>query len=236
MQDCAPRGTLNEHTTSSRTPATTTTHTGLEAHVTAPDMIDTPGGQRPARQVARHECGHAAASLALGYQFDRISMTGPLGPAMYHVEVGTPMKNGHRWVINACGAIADWQSRGLKIRDSQIIQLVLGGEGDTFELDDATTGQVKARVFRSHAVQPGGDLHSLATVFASGPRQEAVPELIRFWREFERFARELRPAIDALTEALLERGQLTYREAWGIVILAMITSPSPMPVLAEWLR
>jgi hypothetical protein len=59
------------------------------------------------------------------------------------------MKRGHNWVIQACGVIADQQARGLGMRGSQLVQLVLGGCGDRFEVDDVATGQVAVRPSRT---------------------------------------------------------------------------------------
>jgi hypothetical protein len=198
-----------------------------------PSSIPTPHGKHPIRHAVQHECGHAAAFWALGIPFDRIAMNGPNGPAVYPVK-GTVINRGHDSVIKLCGAIADQQARGLRIRGSQIVRLVLGGDGQTFELDDAATGKVAVRPSRVPAVQPGGDLHDIATVFATMPRDQAGPEIIALWRECERFAAELRPAIDALAVAVLDRGELSYSEASDIAAAAM--AGRPVPVLAEWLR
>jgi hypothetical protein len=144
------------------------------------------------------------------------------------------MQQGHDFVIKACGAIADYQARGLRIRGGQIVKLILGGDDDIFELDDAATGQVSVRPSRVPAVQPGGDLQNMAALFTGMPRAQAVPEIIRFWRECERFARKLQPAIDALAEVLFACGRLSYSEASDIAAGAM--ADRPIPVLAEWLR
>jgi len=199
-----------------------------------PPSVPTPQGTYNIRHAVQHECGHAAAFWALGIPFDRIAMNGPNGPAVYPVKGGTVMNRGLDSVIKLCGAIADQQARDLRIRGSQIVRLILGGDSQIFEVDDAATGQVAVRPSRTPAVQPGGDLHDIATVFAAMPRDQAVPEVIRLWRECERFAAELRPAIDALAEALLARGELSYAEASAIAAAAM--ADRPVPVLAEWLR
>jgi hypothetical protein len=140
------------------------------------------------------------------------------------------MPTAHSWVISACGLIADYQARDLRMRDSQILQLVLGGKGDSFEVDDARTGRVAVRVSRIPAVQPGGDLNGLACEFAvRTPADYATQGLIGFWRECELFAALLRPAIDALSGAVMVRGALSYQEAAGIARAAMAGKPVP-----EW--
>lgn len=119
------------------------------------------------------------------------------------------------------------------MRGSQIVQLVLGGRGDRFEVDEAATGQVAVRPSRIPPVSPGGDLQGMAVAFAAMPRAEAGPEVIRLWREAEWFAKELRPAIDALAAAVIARGELSYAEASRVATAAM--AGRPVPVLAEWL-
>ena len=160
-------------------------------------------------------------------------MSGPRGPAVYPVP-GTRMQRGSHWVIGACGVIADQQARGLSMRGSQVVRLILGGDTDIFEVDNAATGQVAVRPSRVPPVSPGGDLHDMAVTFAAMPRPQAGPEIIRIWREAERFVRELCPAIDALAAAVLARGELSYAEASDIAAAAM--EGRPVPVLAEWLR
>jgi DNA-binding ferritin-like protein len=44
--------------------------------------------------------------------------------------------------------------------------------------------------------------------------------MIRLWRESERLAAELRPAIDAIAEAVMARGQLSYFETAGFAAAA----------------
>src|SRR5882757_4876419 len=58
--------------------------------------------------------------------------------------------------------------------------------------------------------------------------------IIRIWRESERFAGELRPAIDALAKAVLDRGALSFFVASHVAAAAMANQPTP--VLPEWLR
>jgi hypothetical protein len=202
-------------------------------------LVTTPPASTPAvagtvdiEHVAQHESGHAAAFWALGIAFDRLAMNGSHGPAVYPSQ-GTKTKRSFNWVIQACGVIADQQARGLSMRGSQIVQLILGGRGERFETDDAATGQVAVRPYRGPAVMPGGDLNDMATFFASMPRLQASPEIVRIWREAERFAEELRPAIDALAAAVLGRGELSYAEVSDIASAAM--GDRPVPVLAEWL-
>ena len=198
-----------------------------------PPGVRTPHGVYDVRHVVQHECGHAAASWALGYPFDRIALSGPRGPGVHGIK-GLAVKERHDWVIKACGGIADQQARGMRMRGSQIVQMVLGSNGDRFEIDDAATGQVAVRPSNRPAVQPGGDLHGMAVAFRAMSRDQAVPELISLWRESERFAAELPPAIDALAEAVMARGQLSYSEAADIAAAAM--AGRPIPVLAPWLR
>jgi hypothetical protein len=199
---------------------------------TPPTSTPAASGTVDVRHVAQHESGHAAAFWALGIPFDRLSMNGSHGPAVYP-SPGTRTKRSFNWVIQACGVIADQQARGLRTRGSQIVQLILGGRGDRFEVDDAATGEVAVRPYRGPAVMPGGDLNDMATFFASMPRLQASPEIIRIWREAERFAKELRPVIDALAAAVLARGELTYAEVSDIAAAAM--DGRSVPVLAEWL-
>lgn len=202
--------------------------------------IATQHGNQPLRHVVQHECGHAAVSWALGVPFARIVVDSQLGP---HVEPDASIGSilaGLDWIIRASGFIADYQSRGYKMRGSQIVRMVLGGDNDRFEVDDATTGAVAVRPSRLPAVQPGmngrpaGDLHGMAAEFGTRPRAEATPEVIRFWRACEAYTAELRPAIDALAEAVLDCGELAYGEAAEVAAAAM--SGHPMPVVADWLR
>jgi hypothetical protein len=184
-----------------------------------------------ARQ-AQHECGHATASWALGIPFGRILLSGPQGLPMVEPLPGRVMV-GQDWLIRCCGGIADQQRRGLSMRDSQILKLVFGdGTGDTFEMDDAETGEVAVRPSRLPPVSPGGDLHSIAVTLPEYPN--SVGECIRIWRDSEKFAAECRPAIDALAAALLARAELTYDEAAEIAASAMTGRPAT--VIPEWAR
>jgi len=82
-------------------------------------------------------------------------------------------------------------------------------------------------------VQPGGDLHSLARYFGSQPGSQAGLEVIRLWRDCEQLTAALRPAIDALAENVLERGELRYPEASETAAEAM--AGLAMPTLPHWL-
>jgi hypothetical protein len=95
-----------------------------------PTSIPAPRGTGDIRHVAQHESGHAAAFWALGVPFERLAMNGSHGPAVYPLR-GTSIPRAHNWVIQACGVIADQQARGLSMRGSQIVRLVLGGRGDS---------------------------------------------------------------------------------------------------------
>lgn len=196
-------------------------------------MMPTPEDQS-AEQLARHaqhECGHAAVSWALGIPFARIMLRGSQGIPIVEPQRPNRMMVGQLWLIQCCGAIADQQRRGLRIRDGQILKLVFGdGADDTFEVDDAATGQVAVRPSRVPAVSPGGDLHNMAVTLPTWPNAKA--ECIRVWRDSERFAAECRPAIDALAAALLASVELRYDKAAEIAIAAM--KGNPQPVIPEW--
>ena len=193
----------------------------------------TPDPETLARQ-AQHESGHAAASWFLGIPFKRMLLRGSNGLPMVE-PLPTRIMIGQQWLIQCCGNIADQQRRGLRMRGSQIVKMILGGGNDEFfEVDDAETGQVVLRrVSRIPPVSPGGDLHHMAT---SLPRDFPDParEAIRIWRDSEEFAAECRPAIDALAAALLARGELSYAEAAEIAAAGM--SGKPAPVIPEWAR
>ena len=186
-------------------------------------------------QQAQHESGHAIASWALGIPFQRVTLSDSQGRPRCEPIKGNRVMVGQHWLMMCCGAIADQQRRGLRMRGSQIVKLILGGGADEFfEVDDAETGQVVLRrVSRIPAVSRGGDLHDMAT---SLPRDFPDPtsESIRIWRDSERFAAECRPAIDALAAALLARGELNYDEAAEIAVKAMVGKPAP--VIPEWAR
>jgi hypothetical protein len=143
------------------------------------------------------------------------------------------MMAGQNYLIMCCGAITDQQRRGLAMRDSEILRMFFGGgTNDTFEVDDAATGQVAIRPSRVPAVSPGGDLHRIAVTLPRYPN--AASEAIRIWRDSERFAADCRPAVDALAAALLDRGQLAYGEAVEIAESAM--KDHPRLVVPEWAR
>jgi len=187
-------------------------------------------------QQAQHESGHAAASWAQGISFKRMLLSGPRGMPCVEPVPGNRVMVGQNWLIQCCGGIADQQRRGLRMRGSQIVKLILGGGDDEFvEVDDTETGEVVLRRLSRvpPVVNPEGDLHHLATIL---PRSFPDParECIRIWRDSERFAEELRPAIDALAAALLARTELSYDEAAKIAATAMVGKPSP--AVPEWAR
>jgi hypothetical protein len=191
--------------------------------------VTDPGPADPPEELARqaqHECGHAAASWALGIPFLRITLHGPRGAMVEPVPGGTHLLVGQHWLIQACGAIAEWQREGQRIRGSQIAKLLLGGgDDDLFELDGPAAGEV-TRISRTPAIGPGCDLEQMATTFAA---QGAPPAYcIAQWRDWERFAESCRPAIDALAKELLARGELPYDEACQIAAAAMEGKPPPV--------
>jgi hypothetical protein len=191
--------------------------------------MSTPEGQA-AEDLARHaqhECGHAAVSWALGIPFDRITLD-----ATYpHADI--PKTIGQHWLIQCCGAIADQQRRGLRMRDSEILKMVFGGgPDDRFEIDNAATGEVAVRPSRLEAVGPGRDLHDMAEALSKLPMGRA--ECLRVWRGSEKFAEECRPAIDALAAAFLANGELSYDEAAEIAAAVMTGKPNPeIPLFAQ---
>src|ERR1035441_6945891 len=139
-------------------------------------------------QQAQHEWGHAAASWALGIPFLRILLRGPQGLPIVEPLRGNRVLVEQHWLIQCCGAIADQQRRGLRMRNSQIVKLVLGGGSDDFfEIDDAATGQIVLNISRMPAVRPGGDLNHLAmTLPVDSPNP--VAECIKIWRGSEMLA------------------------------------------------
>jgi hypothetical protein len=184
-----------------------------------------------ARQ-AQHECGHAAVSWTLGIPFARIMLRGPQGIPIVEPQRPNRMMIGQLWLIQCCGAIADQQRRGLRMRDSQILKLVFGdGADDTFEVDDVMTGQIVVRPSRVPAVSPGGDLHNMAVTLPTWPNAEA--ECIRVWRGSE----NLQPsAVPRSTpwRPLLASAELRYDKAAEIAAAAM--KGKPEPVIPEWAR
>lgn len=199
---------------------------GYGADVTSPDLLNS----EELARAAQHECGHAVVYWAQGIPFSRVLLKGPNGSMVEPVPGGTRVVVGQQLLIQACGAIADYQRRGLRVRGSQIAKLLLGGDDGLFELDDPVTGQVAARPSRAPAVAPGGDLALMTATFAK--HQASAAECIGIWRDCERFAEACRPAIDAMAAALLERGELGYAEAAGIAAAAMTGKPDP--VIPQW--
>jgi hypothetical protein len=206
--------------------------TGLIAEEARMSVAEETSPETLAKQ-AQHESGHAAASWALGIPFKRMLLEGPGGLPCVEPVRGRVMV-GQKWLIACCGNIAEQQFRGLRMRGSQIVKLILGGGDDEFfEVDDAETGEVILRhVSRvPPAVNPRGDLYHMATTL---PHSFPDPkrECIRIWRDSEGFAAECRPAIDALADALLAYTELNYDEAAQIAAMAMTGKPAP--VIPEW--
>jgi hypothetical protein len=187
------------------------------------DVTPAPAAQQLIDQ-AQHECGHAAVSIALGYPVERITLTGPGGPATYPVK-GVTKLAGQLVLINASGAIADYQRRDLRMRGSQIVKLLFGG-GDTFELDDAS-GQVAVRPSRELAVAPGADLQFWADIIVR--EHPPAGQIIAMWRECEAFTAGCRPASDALAAELLSRSEVDGADASRIAAAAMSGHPVPVP-------
>ena len=180
---------------------------------------------------AQHECGHAVARWAQGIPFLRILLGSPAGPMVYPVP-GTRVLLGQRCLIQACDFIADYQRRGLRMRDSQIAKLLLGGgDDDRFEVDDPATGQVAVRPSRAPAVAPGGDMSDWTALIAATRPPPA--ECIGLWRDCEGFAAACRPAIDAVAAELLARTELGYADASEI---AAAMAGKPPPTIPKWAR
>jgi len=180
---------------------------------------------------AQHECGHAVVSWAQGIPFLRIVLGGAAGPMVYPVT-GTRVLVGQRCLIQACGFIADYQRRGLRMRGSQIAKLLLGGGDDRFEVDDPATGQVAVRPSRAPALAPGGDMSDWTALIAATRPPPA--ECIGLWRDCEGFAAACRPAIDAVAAELLVLTELGYADASEIAAAAM--AGMPPPAIPEWAR
>jgi hypothetical protein len=180
-------------------------------------------------EAAYHESGHAVARWALDSPFLHITLNGPRGPIVNPLP-GRTVSSRQHMLVAACGAIADYQQRGLVIRGSQITKLLLGGPNDAFELDDAVTHQVVVRPLRAPAVVPGGDLEYMARK-ASTERWPSA-QYIGMWRDCERFVAGCRPAIDAVAAAVLDRGILSYDEVSEVATAAMVWYPAP--VIPEW--
>lgn len=179
--------------------------------------------------VAQHESGHAVARWAIGSPFLRITWPEQSRPRVEPLP-GSFTTSGQDALIATCGCIADWQHRGLKIRGSQVVRLILGSVNDQFEVDDASTGEVVLRPRRTAAVAPDADLHRLA--------RKAVAEhwpttrCIALWRDSERFAASCGPAIDAVAATVLEHGELSYAEVSKVASAAMANNPAP--IIPEW--
>lgn len=78
----------------------------------------------PVEHQAAHEAGHAVVQWTLGLPFDYMSLdtsppgVWPLASVKQHL--------GDKWLIGAAGCIADYQSRDLKMPDTEILKLILG--------------------------------------------------------------------------------------------------------------
>ena len=184
-------------------------------------------------QAAHHEAGHAVARWALNSPFLRITLNGPNGP-ITEPQPGRLITSLQDALIATCGFIADYQHRGLKIRGSQVVKLLLGGADDRFEVDDASTGAVAVRPLRTPAVADGGDLRWLAN--AAAAQQWPAARCLALWRDSERFAASCRPAIDAVAVAVLKRDELSYAEVSEIATTAMAGQPAPLAsgIQREW--
>ncbi|HEY2552434.1 MAG TPA: hypothetical protein VGI64_17845 [Streptosporangiaceae bacterium] len=186
-------------------------------------MTDAAPDAEALARSAQHESGHAAARWALGIPILRIELDGPQGSVTWPVP-GAQLRAGQSWLIQACGAIADYQRRGLRMRDLAIVHLLMGSQDNMFDLDDAS-GSVAERVSRLPAVAPGADLERITALMDA---QRWPPALrIQRWRDSERFAASARPAIDALAAELLACGQITGDEAHRICAAAMPGKPAP---------
>jgi hypothetical protein len=181
-------------------------------------------------QAAQHECGHAAISIALGYPVERITLIGQQGPTTYPVE-GVLKLFGQLVLIQVSGFVADYQRRGLRMRGSQVAKLLIGGDGDRFEVDNAF-GQVAVRPSRAFSVAPGADLHEWAALVA---REHHPPALIvSMWRECEAYTAACRPAIDALAAQLLGGSDIDGADASRIAAAAM--AGKPVQEAPDWAR
>lgn len=143
---------------------------------------------------------------------------------------GTQASLGQMCLIQGSGFIADYQRRGLRMRGSQVAKLLLGGDGDRFEVDDPATGRVAVRPSRAPAVAPGGDLATWPAFIAAS--HMPTRECIEMWRGCETFTAVCRPAIDAVAAELLAREGIDYAAAAPIAEAAMAGRPAPL--IPEW--
>lgn len=208
------------------------------------------------RRVAQHESGHAVAHWALGVPFTSVRIGDPDGdghavplpdaaaPVHPLGEVtrppGTWMSQGRGMLIAACGVIADTQRRGLALDDPDVLALLLGVDDGMVELSDPSTGSVAERAPRAPMVAPGADLEVMSEIMAGiaggmlGPTVSPPHVIIRLWREAEQFAAQLRPAINAVAAAVLDRGELAGAEVFSLADAAMAGRPRPqVPGLAR---
>jgi hypothetical protein len=72
-------------------------------------------------QAAHHEAGHAVARWALDLPILRVTLDGSNGPVTEPLPGGL-ITDGQRDLVAACGCIADYQYRGLKMRSRQALK------------------------------------------------------------------------------------------------------------------
>jgi hypothetical protein len=178
---------------------------------------------------AQHEAGHAAARWAQSLPILGILLDPP-GPLTLPPP-GAVLNVGQSWLVAACGAIADYQRRGLRMRDDEVPKLLMGSDGDMFELDDAE-GNVAERVSRLPAIGERGDLREMTARMAA--EGWPVPELVRIWRDCELVAASCRPAIDGLAAELVGRRQIPGDQALRICGAAMAGKRAPE--IPAWAR
>jgi hypothetical protein len=113
-----------------------------------------------------------------------------------------------RWLYSAAGIIADYQHRGLIMKDAQIGILLTGG-AEHYELTDPRTHLAVAKPTRAKGVGPGADLHELAEVATA--EGWPVEYCASIWRDCELYVQGLAPAIHAVAERLLAAETMTSR-------------------------
>ncbi len=172
-------------------------------------MTSIPG--YPREWAAYHECGHAVAFWALGLPFEYVTLSKP--SHLQPLRTGTIATKSERWLYSTCGIIADYQHRGLVMDDAQIGILLMGGAGQ-YELTDPNTRLPVARPSRAKSVGPGKDLQELAEL-ATGEGWP-VEYCASIWRDCELYVKGLMPAIDAVTEKLLEAETMTFAEVSAV--------------------
>ena len=159
-------------------------------------------------QQAQHESGHAAASWAQGISFKRMLLSGPRGMPCVEPVPGNRVMVGQNWLIQCCGGIADQQRRGLRMRGSQIVKLILGGGDDEFvEVDDAETGEVVLR--RLSRVPPVVNRKGTCTT----------------WQRFCRAA-SLTPPVSAFASGVTRKGS---QKSYGLRSMRWLLPSWPAP-------